>query len=125
MESWLPPRGMTGRMLAFDFREGGFYRMRLTYNDADHPPGKSSESSDEVEVRFLKLIKDTCIEQGVVFNSENPGFSGSMKVTWTFLPVPQGTEVTVRCENVPEGIRPDDHEAGLASTLENLAEFTE
>ena len=125
MESWLPPKGMTGRMLAFDFREGGFYRMRLTYSDPNHSRGKSSENTDEVEVQFLKLIEDRCIEQGVTFNSDNPDLSGMMKVTWTFLPVPQGTEVTVRCENVPEGVRPDDHEAGLISTLENLAEFTE
>jgi len=33
--------------------------------------------------------------------------------------------VTVRCEDVPAGIRPEDHQAGLASTLNNLAEFVE
>ena len=31
MERWLPPHNMTGDMLHFDFREGGFYRMRLSY----------------------------------------------------------------------------------------------
>jgi uncharacterized protein YndB with AHSA1/START domain len=28
IERWLPPEGMTGEMLEFDFREGGRYRMR-------------------------------------------------------------------------------------------------
>jgi uncharacterized protein YndB with AHSA1/START domain len=125
MESWLPPKGMTGQMLVFDFREGGFYRMRLTYGEAAHRPGKSSENSDEVDVRFVRLIEDRLIEQGVTFNSENPDFSGVMKVTWTFQPVPGGSDVTVRCENVPPGIRAEDHQAGLTSTLQNLAEFTE
>lgn len=37
----------------------------------------------------------------------------------------EGTEVTIVCEDVPEGIRQEDHEAGLNSTLENLAVFTE
>jgi hypothetical protein len=33
--------------------------------------------------------------------------------------------VTVRCENVPAGIQADDHQAGLKSTLSNLAAFAE
>jgi hypothetical protein len=48
-----------------------------------------------------------------------------MKITTTLAPAEGGTLVTIRCENVPRGIRPDDHQAGLASTLENLAKFTE
>jgi hypothetical protein len=64
------------------------------------------------------------IEQAVVFDSEDPAFAGTM-ITWTFKAIPEGTEVTVRCENVPEGIRPEDHAKGLGSTLENLAAFAE
>jgi len=36
-----------------------------------------------------------------------------------------GTLVTVRCENVPAGIRREDHQAGLSSTLNNLAALAE
>lgn len=123
LESWLPPKGMSGKVLAFDFREGGAYRMRLTHKEPHDVPGKSSEHADDVEVRFLKLVPNERIEQAVAFDSEGPAFAGTMKITWTFKPVPQGTEVTVRCENVPEGIRPEDHAKGLGSTLENLAAF--
>lgn len=125
MERWLPPRGMTGTMLAFDFREGGRYRMLLTYQHPDHSPGKTSEHSDEVEVRFVRLVTDKRIEQSVSFNSKDPAFAGEMKITWTFEESERGTAVTVCCENVPTGIRPGDHEAGLTSTLENLAAFAE
>lgn len=125
MESWLPPAGMTGHMEWFDFRDGGSYRMRLTYNDENHGSGKSSADSDEVEVGFVKLVKGRRVEQAVTFDSEDPRFSGVMRVIWTFTPAPSGTEVSVRCENVPEGISPEDHAAGLRSTLENLANFTE
>ncbi|HUG40902.1 MAG TPA: SRPBCC domain-containing protein [Longimicrobiales bacterium] len=125
MEAWLPPEGMTGRMLAFDFRDGGSYRMRLTYDDPGHPPGKSSDDADEVEVRFLELIPDRSIVQAVTFDSPDPRFAGVMTMIWTFVPGPSGTGVTVRCDDVPEGIRREDHEAALASTLENLARFTE
>ena len=99
--------------------------MRLSYNEPDHSPGKTSGNTDEVEVRFLELIADKRIEQVVTFESQDPAYAGGMKMTWVFAAVSQGTEVTVRCENVPEGIRPEDHQAGLTSTLENLAEFTE
>ena len=125
MESWLPPGGMTGRMTRFDFRDGGGYRMRLTYDDPGRGRGKSSADSDDVEVSFVRLVPNRSIEQAVTFDSDDARFSGVMRMIWTFAPVAAGTEVSVRCEDVPEGIRPEDHAAGLASTLENLARFLE
>ena len=125
METWLPPQGMTGRMVNFDFREGGAYRMRLTYNEPQHVAGNASADADEVEVRFVKLVESERIEQAVNFNSEDSAFSGEMRITWVLQPLPDGTVVTVSCENVPPGIRPEDHQAGLMSTLNNLASFSE
>lgn len=125
METWLPPQGMTGRMVNFDFREGGAYRMRLTYNEPQHVAGKTSADADEVEVRFVKLVEGECIEQAVTFYSEDSAFSGGMRITWILQPVPDGTVVTVSCENVPPGISPEDHQAGLMWTLANLASFAE
>ncbi len=46
-------------------------------------------------------------------------------MTWSLAARPGGTEVTIRCEDVPEGIRKEDHDAGLGSTLSNLAAFVE
>ena len=125
MEKWLPPTGMFGQMLEFDFREGGSYRMRLTYIDPRQGRGKTTSDSDEVEVKLVRLIDGKRIEQAVSFESEDPAFSGVMRMTWMFQPAKNGTFVTIRCENVPEGIRPEDHEAGLNSTLDNLASFLE
>lgn len=125
MESWLPPAGMTGHMESYDFRDGGSYRMRLTYDDEGRGSGKSTTDTDDVEVTFVRLVEDRRIEQAVVFDSPDPSFSGVMRVTWTFSPTPAGTEVAVRCENVPEGISAEDHAAGLTSTLENLAKYVE
>ncbi|WP_268741775.1 SRPBCC domain-containing protein [Paenibacillus vortex] len=48
-----------------------------------------------------------------------------MTMTWTLTALAEGTEVTIVCENVPEGIRQEDHEEGLNSSLHNLAVFTE
>jgi uncharacterized protein YndB with AHSA1/START domain len=125
MESWLPPEGMTGTMLAFAFREGGAYRMRLTYREQQHAPGKTTEDADEVEVRFIKLVPYERIEQAVTFESDDPAFAGQMRIVWALESQRDGTLVTVRCGDVPPGIRPEDHQAGLTSTLNNLAAFVE
>jgi uncharacterized protein YndB with AHSA1/START domain len=125
-ESWLPPKSMKGRVHVFDFRAGGRYRMELTYLTPDHATkGKTSEHSDVVEGRFLEIVPDERIVQSVTFDSGDPAFAGEMNMTWKLTPVPGGTEVTIICEEVPDGIRPEDHDADLRSTLENLAAFTE
>jgi uncharacterized protein YndB with AHSA1/START domain len=123
--SWLPPKGMSGRVEGFDPREGGTYRMILTYEEPDHSSGKTSGNSDIVEGRFLELVPDKRVVQVVEFESDDPAFSGEMKMTWNVAAVPGGTEVTITAENVPTGTRSEDHEAGMMSTLSNLASFVE
>lgn len=124
--SWLPPEGMQGHMYEFDARNGGAYRMSLTYVGTDHAtPGKTSEHADIVQGKFLKLVPDEQIVQAVEFESDDPAFAGTMTMTWTLAAVPQGTEVTIVCEHVPEGIRQEDHDLGLRSSLENLAAYAE
>jgi uncharacterized protein YndB with AHSA1/START domain len=34
--SWLPPAGMSGHIYEFDARDGGAYRMSLTYVGTEH-----------------------------------------------------------------------------------------
>jgi uncharacterized protein YndB with AHSA1/START domain len=125
LERWLPPDGMTGAMLAFDFRAGGGYRMRLTYPEAQRGQGKTTEDADEVAVRIVALEPGRRLVQEVVFASEDPAFAGTMRMTWALGPDGDGTRVTVRAEGVPEGIRPDDHEAAMRSSLAQLATFVE
>jgi len=100
--------------------------MSLTYLDKDHSTrGKTSEHADVVNGKFLELTPDERIVQAVIFQSDDPQFSGKMIMTWTLAAVPEGTAVTIQCENVPEGIRKEDHDVGLRSSLENLAEYIE
>lgn len=123
MAQWLPPAGMAATMLHFDFREGGSYRMRLTYLDPQAGQGKTADQADEVQVQLVSIAEGQRIEQEVVFESEDPAFAGTMRMAWMFEAAGRGTRVTVRAENVPEGIRTEDHEMGLRSTLANLAAF--
>jgi len=124
--AWLPPTGMTARLDLFEARVGGSYRMELTYAQPEHAGlGKTSESSDVVQGQFVELVPGERVVQVVRFESADPAFAGAMKMTWSLAAVPGGTEVTIRCEDVPEGIRKEDHDVGLRSTLDNLATFVE
>ncbi|GHC86697.1 hypothetical protein GCM10007079_30190 [Nocardiopsis terrae] len=125
LEAWLPPEDMTGRVERFDPRPGGGFRMVLTYLDAGTGQGKTSDSTDATEIEFVELVPDERVVQRVVFDSEEPDFSGTMTMTWLLTAVPGGTRVTVEATGVPPGISPGDHAAGLASSLANLAAHVE
>jgi uncharacterized protein YndB with AHSA1/START domain len=126
LASWLPPKGMTCRIHVFEPHKGGSYRMALSYDALDHStPGKSSEHTDIVSGRFIEIVADECIVQAVDFESDDPVFGGTMTITWSLEGVPTGTRVTVICQNVPRGISKEDHDEGLKSTLQNLANHVE
>jgi|APCry1669190731_1035312.scaffolds.fasta_scaffold22407_2 uncharacterized protein YndB with AHSA1/START domain len=122
---WLPPDGMTGHIDEFDPRADGIYRMTLTYRGDQLQVGKTSENTDVVEGRFVELIPNERVVQIVRFQCDDPAFSGEMHMTWSLSPTPGGTEVSIVAKNVPKGISKDDHDAGLRSTLRNLARFVE
>jgi uncharacterized protein YndB with AHSA1/START domain len=123
--TWLPPDGMSARVEEFDASPGGGYRMVLTYEDGGEASGKSSDDSDVVRGRFLELIPNRRVVEAVDFESDDAAFAGTMTMTWTLTPVAGGTEVQVTAGNVPEGISAHEHQAGMRSSLQNLAAFVE
>jgi uncharacterized protein YndB with AHSA1/START domain len=122
---WLPPSGMTGRALEYDFREGGRYRIELRYEHPSGSGGKTTEQTDITTGRFVQLLPGRRITQSVEFESSDPAFAGEMMMTWSFDPAPAGTTVAITADNVPNGIGKADHDAGLKSSLDNLAGFVE
>jgi uncharacterized protein YndB with AHSA1/START domain len=123
--TWLPPAGMSGRFERFDARPGGSYRMMLTYADAPDGGGKTTADADVVEARFVEIVPGSRVVQAVDFVSADPAFAGTMTMTWAVTPVDGGTRVEVRADDVPAGISADDHAAGLASSLAQLAAYVE
>lgn len=122
--AWLPPKGMSGRILLFEPWQGGGYRIELALEGEGHgASGKTTERTDVASGLFLELLPDRRIVQTVEFDSADPAFAGTMVMTWTLDPAPGGTSVTVSAADVPSGISGEDHEAGLASSLENLERF--
>jgi len=118
---WLPPEGMTARVEAFDACEGGRFRLVLVYSEPG--AGKSAADSDIVEGRFVALVPGARVVQDIDFVSDDPAFAGTMRMTWSFTPHPDGTLVAIACEHVPTGIRSEDHDIGLHSSLHNLATY--
>jgi uncharacterized protein YndB with AHSA1/START domain len=122
---WLAPSGMTARFGHFDARPGGSYRLVLTYADPATARGKATPDSDIVDVRFLDLVTDTRVVQAVDFVSDDPVNAGTMTMTWELTAVDGGTRLDISAHDVPAGISAEDHAAGLASSLENLAAYLE
>jgi uncharacterized protein YndB with AHSA1/START domain len=87
--------------------------------------GKTSEREDNFTSRFVELDPPNRIVQSVTFNSTDPAFSGEMTMAATFEIEGGGTKVTIVCEHIPPGIRPEDNDAGSRSSLEKLAHYVE
>lgn len=118
---WLPPDGMRGRFDWFDLRPGGSYRMVLTHLDARAVPGKSMADADIVDARFVDLVPGERIVQAVDFVADDPAFAGTMTLTWEVSAADGGSRVEIRADDVPSGVDPGAHAAGMASSLANLA----
>jgi len=48
-----------------------------------------------------------------------------MTMTWEVTAVDGGSRVDITADDVPDGISPEDHAIGLASSLDNLAAHVE
>jgi len=124
--SWRVPDGMTARVHAFDAREGGAYRISLTYDSpAESPVGKTTDDTDTFEGAFVELVPDEKVVELIRFESPDPAFAGEMRMTTSLADTPDGTEVTILCEDIPPGIRPEDNELGCRLSLRNLARLVE
>jgi uncharacterized protein YndB with AHSA1/START domain len=126
LAKWRVPDNMTARVHAFEAREGGTYRMSLIYQDPQQSPGgKTSEDTDTFQGRFVELVPDEKIVEAIEFESHDPGFAGEMKMTTRLADADGGTEVTMLCENLPAGVRPEDNETGTRQSLQKLAALLE
>ncbi|MDJ1434696.1 SRPBCC family protein [Halostagnicola sp. A-GB9-2] len=118
LAAWLPPTGFTAEVHHLEPEEGGTYRMTF-YGDAE----EVADFEQSFGGTYVELSRGERIVHTDEFESDEPEMAGEMTVTVTFEAVADGTEVTVRQENIPEAIPPSDANEGWNDSLETLADL--
>jgi uncharacterized protein YndB with AHSA1/START domain len=123
-ESWRVPDDMTARVEEWDAREGGRFRVSLTYRDAGRS-GKSEGATDAYTGRFTRLVPDEQVVEQIEFETDDPELSDAMTMTWTLREVEGGTEVEIFHEGLPDAVPPEDNATGSRMSLTKLAAYVE
>jgi uncharacterized protein YndB with AHSA1/START domain len=121
---WMVPDGMTSEIHWFEPREGGTFRISLTY-DLPTAAGKTTSQTDSFHGRFTELVPETTVVQMVEFETEDPAMVGEMRITYTLADAADGTHVTGLHENLPPGLDPADNELGWSMSFGKLADLVE
>jgi uncharacterized protein YndB with AHSA1/START domain len=122
---WRVPDGMTAQVHEFDGREGGAFRVSLTY-DLPTGTGKSDERTDTYHGRFVRLVPDAEVVEEVEFETDDPALRGTMTMTTTLTDAPGGgTDILVVHEGLPDAVPAADNETGTRMALDNLARLVE
>jgi uncharacterized protein YndB with AHSA1/START domain len=115
---------MTAYVHEFDGREGGTFRISLTY-DTPTGVGKTTARTDTYHGRFIKLVPNELLVEVDEFETADPALRGEMTITITLGDADGGTDVIGLHEGLPPGISAADNEAGWRSALDRLAELVE
>ncbi|GIE93289.1 SRPBCC family protein [Paractinoplanes rishiriensis] len=121
---WRVPEGMTSFVHEFEAREGGSFRVSLTYDSPDGA-GKSAAQTDTYHGRFLKLVPDEQVVEVFEFETGDPALRGQMTMTTSLTASDGGTEVVILHEGIPDVIPAADNETGTRMALANLARLVE
>ncbi|MFD7504737.1 SRPBCC domain-containing protein [Streptomyces sp. NPDC059850] len=121
---WRVPDGMSGRVHEFEAREGGEFRVSLTY-DVPTGTGKSAPHTDTYRARFVTLVPDERVVEAIEFETGDPALGGTMTMTTTLSDAGEGTDVLVVQEGVPDAVPAEDNETGMRMALAKLARFVE
>jgi len=121
---WKVPSGMTCHVHAFDGREGGTFRISLTY-DAPTGVGKTTARTDTYRGRFVKLVPNERVVEVDEFETADPALRGEMTITITLTDVDGGTQVVGVHDGLPSGVSVADNEAGWRMALGRLAALVE
>ncbi len=115
---------MTCHVHTFDAREGGSFRISLTY-DAPTGIGKTSARTDTYHGRFVKLVPNEQIVEVDEFETEDPALRGDMAITITLTDRDGGSDLLAVHDGLPPGLSPADNETGWQMALAKLAALVE
>ena len=124
VQRWMVPDGMSSEVHEFEPRQGGAFRISLTY-DEPTATGKTTAQTDSFSGRFAELVPDTRVVQLVEFETDDPTVAGEMTITYELTDAPEGTMVTGRHEGLPDGVDAEQNELGWNMSLGKLARLVE
>jgi len=122
--TWMVPDGMTSHVHEFDAREGGSFRISLTY-DAPTGTGKTNANTDTFHGRFVKLVPNEQVVEAVEFETADPALQGEMTITITLADADGGTDLLAVHDRLPPGLSAADNETGWRMSLAKLAALVE
>ena len=115
---------MTAEVHDFEGREGGAFRISLTY-DAPNGAGKTTSQTDTYHGHFAQLVPDELVVEVLEFETTDPALSGQMKVTTMLSDGDGGTDVLIVHDGIPDRVPVGDNETGTRMSLANLAALVE
>jgi uncharacterized protein YndB with AHSA1/START domain len=124
VETWRVPSGMTSHVHAFEAREGGAFRISLTY-DAPTGTGKTTAHTDTYHGRFVRLVPNEQVVEVMEFETSDPAMQGEVTVAITLSDARGGTDVVGVHDDLPPGVSPADNETGWRMALDKLASLVE
>jgi uncharacterized protein YndB with AHSA1/START domain len=124
VRQWMVPDGMTSEIHAFDGREGGSFRISLTY-DSPTSAGKTSAQTDTFSGRFTRLVPSREVVQEVAFETTDPAVQGVMRISYLLREDDGATVVTGLHEDLPPGLSQEDNDLGWRISMTKLAALVE
>jgi uncharacterized protein YndB with AHSA1/START domain len=121
---WMVPNGMTSHVHAFDDREGGTFRVSLTY-DAPSGTGKTTVQTDTFCGRFVKLVANELVVEVIEFETSDPALRGEMTITYALSDADGGTHIVGVHDGLPPGVSATDNETGWRMSMAKLAALLE
>ena len=124
IQAWRVPEGMRCVVHEFAAREGGRFRVSLSYDDSA-VAGKSGGHTDTYHGHFARLVPDEQVIEVLEFETDDPLLQGEMTVTTTLRDAAGGTDVAIAYENLPPGVPSADNQLGTQMALSKLAALVE
>ena len=124
VRTWMVPTGMTSEIHEFDAREGGTFRISLTY-DEPTGTGKTTAHTDTYHGHFVELVPNEQVVEVVEFETDDPAMQGEMTITITLTDADCVTDVSAVHDNLPPGLSTADNDLGWQMSLAKLAALVE
>jgi uncharacterized protein YndB with AHSA1/START domain len=115
---------MTATVHTFDPRQGGVFRISLSYDDESRT-GKTAGNVDTYHGYFRELVPDRRVVEVIEFETSDPELRSEMTITTSLEEAGGGTEVLVVFDGLPDGVSHQDNATGTAMSLSNLARLVE